>query len=119
MAGGALVLAAAFAWLAPPLSNLYPSPTSDVFPVWRWLIDPEPLEEVRSMLALATPFLLAAVVLALGTTRPSRPALDPLVIALQVVGVVLLVIAVLDQPRGGPLLDPRLLRPVPRLRPRT
>jgi hypothetical protein len=104
VAGGAVLLAAAFAWLAPPLSDLYPSPTHDLFPVWRILIDPEPLEEVRSMMALAGPVLLAGVVLALGTTRPPRPALDPFVIALQVGGVVLLVIAVLKQPSGGPLL---------------
>src|SRR5215207_5407404 len=104
VAGGALVLAAASAWLAPPLSDLYPSPAHDLFPLWRVLIDPEPLEDVRSMIALATPVLLAGVVLALGTTRPSRPTLDPFVISLQVVGVVLLVIAVLGQPRGGPLL---------------
>jgi hypothetical protein len=104
VAGGAVVLAAAFAWLAPPLSDLYPAPTHDLFPVWRTLIDPEPLEDVRSMLALVSPVLLAGVVLALGTSRPSRPALDPFLISLQIVGVVLLVIAVLEQPRGGPLL---------------
>jgi hypothetical protein len=104
VAGGAVLLAAAFAWLAPPLSDLYPSPTHDVFTVWRSLIDPEPLEDVRSILALGAPILLAGVVLALGTSRPWRPALDPLVISLQVIGVVLLVIAVLEQPRTGPLL---------------
>jgi hypothetical protein len=106
VAGGAVVLVASFAWLAPPLADLYPSPTDELFPLWRILIDPEPLEDVRSMLALATPVLLAGVLLALGTTRPSRPSLDPFVISLQVVGVVLLVIAVLEQPRGGPLLAP-------------
>ena len=31
----ALVLAAAFVWLAPSLSHLYPSPTGDLFPVWQ------------------------------------------------------------------------------------
>ena len=56
------------------------------------------------MLALATPFLLAAARGRLRHPRPARPALDPVVIALQVAGVVLLVIAVLGQPRGGPLL---------------
>jgi hypothetical protein len=104
VAGGALLLAAAFAWLAPPLSDLYPSPTHDVFTVWRHLIAPEPLEDVRSILALGAPILLAGLVVALGTNRPGRPALDPLVISLEVIGVVLLVIAVLEQPRTGPLL---------------
>jgi hypothetical protein len=102
--GGAIVLAAALAWLAPPLSDLYPSPAHDLFTVWKSLIVPEPLEDVRSMLALISPVLVAAVVLALGTDRPPRPALDPLVISLQVIGVVLLVIAVLEQPTTGPLL---------------
>lgn len=104
VAGGAVALAGAFAWLAPALANLYPSPIHDVFTVWKGLIDPEPLEDVRSMLALGTPFLLAGVVVVFGASRPARPALDPIVIALQVAGVVLLVIAVLGQPRGGPLL---------------
>jgi hypothetical protein len=104
VAGGAIALAAAFAWLAPALAKLYPSPIHDVFTVWKVLIDPEPLEDVRSMLALGTPFLLAGVVAVFGASRPARPALDPIVIALQVAGVVLLVIAVLNQPRGGPLL---------------
>ena len=57
------------------------------------------------MLALATPFLLAAAVVVFGSLRARRGRrLDPFVIALQVAGVVLLVIAVLGQPRGGPLL---------------
>ena len=47
-AGGA-ALAAAFAWLAPPLSNLYPAPILDVFPAWKVLIHPEPLEDVRAI----------------------------------------------------------------------
>jgi hypothetical protein len=104
VACGSVLLAAAFAWLAPPLSELYPSPVHDVFAVWRVLIVPEPLEDVRSMLALISPVLLAGLVLGLGTARPSSPALDPFVVSLQVVGVLLLVIAVLEQPRGGPLL---------------
>jgi hypothetical protein len=104
VAGGALVLAAAIAWLAPALAKHYPAPSEDLFTLWKPEIDPEPLEEVRSMLTLATPFVLAALVLALGTARPPRPALDPLVIGLQVVGAALIVVAILGQPRGGPLL---------------
>jgi hypothetical protein len=102
----ALVLAAAFAWLTPTLSKLYPSPAGDLFPIWQMAmsIQPEPLEEVRSVLTLATPFVLAVLLLFLGTAGPSRRALDPAVIAIQVAGVALLVIAVLNQPRGGPLL---------------
>jgi hypothetical protein len=106
VAAGALLLAAAFAWLAPPLSHLYPSPTHDEFPVWRVLIAPEPLEETRAILALGTPLLLAAVIVALGTARPSRQGLDGLIVPFQIGGVVLLVFAVLDQAQTGPLLDP-------------
>src|SRR5690349_12639623 len=103
---GALFLVVVFAWLSLPLSHLYPSPTHDEFQVWRVVIAPEPLEETRAIIALGTPLLLAAVVLALGTKRPARPALDALIVPLQIAGVVLLVFAVLDQPRTGPLLDP-------------
>ena len=99
-----MALAVAFAFIAPPLSHLYPSPNFHVFTTWKTLIDPEPLEDVRSILALATPFLLAAAVVVFGSLRPARLQLDPVVIALQIAGVVLLVIAVLNQPRGGPLL---------------
>ena len=103
---GALLLAAAFAWLTPPLSNLYPSPTNDEFRLWRVLITPEPLEETRAILTLGMPLLLAAVVVAFGTTRPRRPRLDALLVPLQVGAAVLLVFAVLDQPQTGPLLNP-------------
>jgi hypothetical protein len=106
VAAGALLLAAAFAWLAPTLSHLYPSPTHDEFAVWRILIVPEPLEETRAILALGTPLLLTAIVVALSRARPSRPRLDAMIVPLQVGGVVLLVFAVLDQPQTGPLLSP-------------
>jgi hypothetical protein len=105
VAGGALLLAAAFTWLAPPLSNLYPSPIHDEFASWRVAIAPEPLEETRAILTLATPLLLAAIVLAFGTVRASRPRLDAMVIPLQLGGVGLLVAAVLNQAQTGPLLD--------------
>ena len=111
VAGGALVLAAAFAWLAPALAKHYPAPSGDLFTGWKPQIDPEPLEDVRSIMALATPFLLAALVLALGTTRSPRPALDPLVIAVQVVGAALIVVAVLGQTRGGPLIAKSYFEP--------
>ena len=119
VAGGAVVLAAAFAWLAPRLSGLYPTPSGDLFVVWEPVVAPEPLEEARAALALATPFVLAAIVLAFGDRGPSRRALDPYVIAVQVAGAVLVAVAVLGQPRGGPLLDPdyfeRYLVSVPNL----
>jgi hypothetical protein len=102
----AALLAAIVLWLAPPLSHLYPSPAGDLFPVWHPAIHPEPLEQVRSMLTLATPFVLAVVLLVFGTTRPSRPALDPLVIAIQIVGVALLIVAVLGQSRSTALAGP-------------
>ena len=96
--GMALAIAAAFAWLAPPLSNLYPSPAHDVFATWRVAIDPEPLEEVRSVIALSAPVLLAAIV-AVGARSSGRPALDPLIIAVQAAVAGLLVVAVLRQPQ--------------------
>jgi hypothetical protein len=100
----ALILAAAFAWLAPDLARLYPSPLHDEFRVWRIVIAPEPLEEARAIMALAAPFALAAIVLWLGSARPVRRSLDPLVVGVQVVAIGLLVWAVLEQPRTGPLL---------------
>jgi hypothetical protein len=102
----AVVLAAAFAWLAPPLSDLYPSPAQDAFTVWRGTIRPEPLEEVRSVIALATPVLAAAIVVALGVRSPGRRGLDPLIIAVQLVAAGMIVLAVLKQPRVPFLLLP-------------
>jgi hypothetical protein len=102
---GALFLAAAFVWFSLPLSHLYPSPTHTEFPLWHGVIAPEPLEETRAIIALALPLLLAAVVVAFGTARPTGPRLDALIVPLQLGGVVLLVFAVLDQPQIGPLLN--------------
>jgi hypothetical protein len=111
VAGGAIVLAAAIAWLAPALAKHYPAPSGDLFTVWKPEINPEPLEDVRSMLALATPFVLAALVLALGTRRSPRLALDPLVIALQLIGALLLVVAVVRQQSTGPLIGSHYFAP--------
>jgi hypothetical protein len=102
----AAALAVAFIWITPSLSKLYPSPGGNLFATWQVAVDPEPLEEVRSMLALATPFILAAILLVFGAARASRRALDPIVIAVQLAGVALLVLAVLGQQQGGPLLSP-------------
>ena len=104
--GAAILLAAVFAFGSGRLATLYPEPKGDVFAVWRPLIQPEPREEVRSMLALATPFLLGAIVLAAGTREPVRRSLDPLIVAVQAVAAGLLVWAVLEQPRvSGFLFD--------------
>jgi hypothetical protein len=111
VAGGALALAAVLAWLAPTLASHYPAPSGDLFTVWKQDINPEPLEDVRSMLVLATPFVLAALVLTFGTARSARPALDPLLIALQLIGAALLVVAVLRQQRTGPLIAPHYFAP--------
>jgi hypothetical protein len=96
---GAVVLAAAFAWLAPALAKHYPAPNYDVFAQWKPAIRPEPLEEVRAMLALGAPFVLGAIIVALGTRRSPRRSLDPVIVGAQVIGVGLLVVAVLEQPR--------------------
>jgi hypothetical protein len=69
---------------------------------------------VRSMLALATPIALAAIVLTLGTRMPTRPTLDSLIVVAQVAALAFLVWAVLEQPSNGLLVpsgyfDPYLL----------
>src|SRR5262245_52695007 len=102
----ALLLAAAFVLVTGRLATLYPSPKTDVFAVWRPLIQPEPREEVRSILALASPFVLGALILALGTPEPGRRSLDPLIVAAQAVAAGLVVWGVLEQSRSsGFLLD--------------
>ena len=114
----ALGLAAAFAWLAPPLSDLYPAPTHDVFTVWRAIIRPEPLEEVRSVLALATPVSVAhrrGDRCAFG--KPTQPR--SVIIVIQVAVGLLLIVAVLNQPQVPFLLRPdccaRFLVSIPNL----
>jgi hypothetical protein len=100
----AILLAGAFVLITGRLAALYPSPKTDVFEVWRPRIVPEPREEVRSMLALATPFALAALVLAFGTRGPARRSLDPLIVTAQVAAAGLLVWAVLGQQRASGFL---------------
>jgi hypothetical protein len=111
---GALLLAAAFAWLAPALAKVYPSPSHVVFSAWLPKVNPEPKEDVRGMLALATPFVVAAGVLLLGTRQGPRRSLDPLIVAAQAVGIGLITWSVVRQPHTLPLtpsdyLDPLLL----------
>lgn len=97
----AILLAAAFALVTGRLATLYPSPKTDVFAGWQVLIRPEPREEVRSMLALAAPFALAAVVLAFGNRGPARRSLDAPIVATQALAAGLLVWGVLEQPLGS------------------
>src|SRR4029077_20323136 len=61
----AILLALACWKLAPQLARLYPEPVHDVFALWRSTVVPEPLEEARSILALGTPFVVAAAIIAL------------------------------------------------------
>jgi hypothetical protein len=108
----AVLLVAALAWIAPLLAKLYPAPDQSVFGAWRWLIRPEHTEDVRAAMALATPFLVAVVVLALGSRRVSRRSLDPLIVAAQLVAIGLLVWAVLRQRHILPLLPADYLQPL-------
>jgi hypothetical protein len=108
----ALLLAAAFAWLAPALAKLYPAPSHAVFSAWAPKVKPEPIEDVRGMLALAAPFLAAGAVLLLGARRPARRSFDLPIIGAQIVGVGLLVWAILRQPHVIPLLPADYLDPL-------
>ena len=109
--GAALFTVVAFAWLTPQLAKLYPSPDQALFAVWRRYGFPEPLEDVRSMLALAMPFVAAVAVLVLGSRRAARRSLDPLVIAAQIACLGLLVRAVLEPPTGPPIVASGYLKP--------
>ncbi|HEY1236947.1 MAG TPA: hypothetical protein VGE91_01325 [Solirubrobacterales bacterium] len=101
---GAIVLAIACLAIAPQLAKLYPEPANDVFALWRPTVLPEPLEETRSILALGTPFVIAAVILAFGTPGAPSRSLNRLIVPAQAAVVVLLVAAVLDQPRQSGFL---------------
>jgi hypothetical protein len=103
---GAVLLLAAFAWVSPVLARHFPEHHGQVFQVWQGAVIPEPREEVRSMLALGAPFVLAAVILGLGTRRPPRRSLDPIILGAQVLGIGLLVWAVVEQPRPAGFLLP-------------
>ena len=94
-----LALIAALIWLAPSLSDLYPGPTHELFPVWQPQVRPEPLEATRFLLALAAPFVLAGLVL-LGSSGRGERRFDAIVIALQIAGIALVVWAVTEQVNG-------------------
>ena len=104
--GGAILLALACWKLAPQLAKLYPEPVHDVFSLWRTTVLPEPLEETRSILALGTPFVVAAAIIAFGTPGAPSRSLNRLIVPAQAAAIVLLVAAVLKQPRqSGFLID--------------
>jgi hypothetical protein len=102
---GALLLGVAYVTLAPLLSHLYPAPDHDVFAIWQGQIIPETHEEVRAMLTLGAPILLALVIATIGSRRPPRRALDPVILGAQFIGVALLVVAVLKQERTSGFLS--------------
>lgn len=93
------ILAVAFLLLVPPLSDLYPKPGYHLFAVWRSAIAPEPREEIRSMLALGAPIVIAGLVAVRGGRGAPRSRFDPLVVGAQVVAAAMIVVAVLSQPR--------------------
>ena len=78
-----ILLLAAAHWLAPPLSDLYPSPDYPFYPSWSGYVSREPLEATRFLIAIAVPGLLAAVVLRWGTPGPGSARLTIPLIAIQ------------------------------------
>ena len=106
LALGALVLVAALLWLAPALEGLSPDPSYPFFSVWQSAVQPEPLESVRWLLALAAPFALAGLVLVLGSRSPAEHRFDGALIAVQVIGIALVVWAVLEQESGPYFPEP-------------
>jgi hypothetical protein len=109
---GALILFAAMLWLAPSLSDLVPDPVDPFYPEFQDLIKPEPLEQVRFLLAVAAPLLLALGVILAGSGTPGERRFDWLVVAAQLALVALLVWSVLDQVDELPLLDPDYFAPL-------
>ena len=99
-------------WLAPPLSDLYPGPQGSVFPAWRFIMRPEPLEATRFLIAAAGPALLAVGVLVLGAPRAGRRSLDPAVITVQIVGLGFLAWAVTHQTHVLPFTRPDYFDPL-------
>jgi hypothetical protein len=88
----------ALLWLAPPLSDhLYPAPDYDFFPEWGWIVQPEPAEQTRFVIAIAFPLLLVGVVLGLGSARPAEGRFDPPIIAAQAAALAFVVWAVANQ----------------------
>jgi hypothetical protein len=107
-----LALIAGVLWLAPPLLDLYPGPTHELFVQWQPVVHPEPLEATRVLLALAIPFALGGLVL-LGTTDRGDRRFDPAVIAFQIAGIALVVWGVAEQVDGPfPLFPSDYFKPL-------
>jgi hypothetical protein len=100
-----LALIASVLWLAPALSDLYPEPTHELFAQWQPLVQPEPVEATRILLALAMPFALGGLVL-LGSAARGDRRFDLAVIALQIAGIALIVWGVAEQDNGPFFLVP-------------
>jgi hypothetical protein len=107
-----LLLLALVLWLAPTLSHLYPGSSEQVFPQWRFLVKPEPLEATRFIIAALGPLILSAVVLALGTGHPGRRSLDGAVIGIQLLGAGFLAWSVAHQIHVPPHTRPDYFDPL-------
>ena len=108
----ALCLVVAFAWITPQLAKLYPSPHETVFRVWSGFIKPERVEDVRAILTLATPFVVAGAILLLGSRGAVRRSLDPWIVGAQVVGLLLIGVAVARQPHTFPFVPSGYFEPL-------
>ena len=108
----AAVLAVCLLLIAPPLSDLYPGPTYQLFPEWRSAVNPEPLEATRFLFVLAAPFALAAAVL-LGSPASPRRRFDPWAVALQLAALGLIAWGVVEQDTGPfPLFGSDYFKPL-------
>ena len=77
----AVLTLAAMNWLAPALKGLLDPPGDyHPFPELHVLFAPEPVEEARFLVAIVAPVVLAALVAILGSDRPARRRLDPMII---------------------------------------
>jgi hypothetical protein len=108
----ALLVSVSFALIAPWLAKHYPSAQPDIFRAWRGYSIPEQTEDVRAILALAAPFVVAAVVLVFGTRGAPRRSLEPTVVAIQAIGLILVVWAALNQRHVLPLLPQDYIAPL-------
>jgi hypothetical protein len=107
-----LALIASVLLLAPPLSDLYPEPTHELFALRQPQVHPEPLEATRVLLALAIAFALGGLVLR-GSAARGNPRFDPAVIALQIAGIALIVRGAAEQVNGPfPLTPPDYFKPL-------
>jgi hypothetical protein len=95
----AICLVAAMVWLAEPLSELiYPERRFDFFPAtMATVLRPEPVEGTRYLLAVGAPLLFAAVLLGFAGPGDTDPRWEPAMIAVQVLGVGLVVAGIVGQ----------------------